>query len=623
LSANFNPYREWLGITHDAPNAYELLGVPVQSEDIQAIASAADRAMTRVRAIKPGTEIKYWADLLDELKEAKATLTDTAKRNAYNKSLQGGGRAKVSTSEPVDSNMLPPGMGAPAGSTAKPESQSTPSNTSKPANGSGLGPSGVGIPQPISRPTAPSQSIPMSAPVQAPLAAANPTNPIAQPGAVDPMAPMGTSPASQPVVLQPAASTPVLSEHPATPLQSVQPGVNPLAQQNPLGNANPLGTAPVTPAVKTKEQSFGQARRRQSRNTMIIGLGVLTLLSCLGIGGYILYQRSQKLNDQAEVAQGDTPGDNNPNGNGETPATNPLGMPGVPNPVTPNPVVPNPTTPEPVDPEPVAPEPVTPEPVDPEPVTPEPVAPEPVAPEPTTPDPTPSNPGQGTQGSGTPDSMMPEVDMKDPFGVGLVPPSDPTTPETPPEKPTITAAEAQELGTLLSDARKALTARDFPRANALLGKAKDSAKLPDHKEKVARVKQLTDLHFQFWSAVMDGLPKIRGGEAVTLGTTQFAIVEANRNLLVIRHNGQNKRYPTQNIPAGIARWIVEHTADMSEPSMRAAVGSIYAVGDPKDPKTAENYAKARQYWQEAADGGMNTDELSAVLTDSYDLTPND
>lgn len=85
-----DPYQLWLGLPpHPTrPNYYRLLGLRMLESDRAAIGAAADRAMARVRSFKPGAYARQWADLLDELKLAKATLLDSDKKAQYDASLE-------------------------------------------------------------------------------------------------------------------------------------------------------------------------------------------------------------------------------------------------------------------------------------------------------------------------------------------------------------------------------------------------------------------------------------------------------------------------------------------------------------------------------------------------------
>jgi hypothetical protein len=91
VAAEFNPYREWLGLeARGRPNFYGLIGVANFEGDGGRIASAAERATTRVRSFRPGANARLWAGLLDEIRAAKECLCDPARKAEYDAGLRVG-----------------------------------------------------------------------------------------------------------------------------------------------------------------------------------------------------------------------------------------------------------------------------------------------------------------------------------------------------------------------------------------------------------------------------------------------------------------------------------------------------------------------------------------------------
>ncbi len=85
----FDPYSQWLGIVEPQRpvNYYVLLGVSPAENDTQKIAQAADLLAARVRRIRPGAHLAQWSALLDEIAAAKACLTDPVARRSYDAAL--------------------------------------------------------------------------------------------------------------------------------------------------------------------------------------------------------------------------------------------------------------------------------------------------------------------------------------------------------------------------------------------------------------------------------------------------------------------------------------------------------------------------------------------------------
>jgi len=89
VSDSNHPYHVWLGLapTLDRPSYYDLLGLPPRESDTARIKAAADRALSRVRAQRPGRRASEWAQLLDELQAAKRCLADPQRKAAYDATL--------------------------------------------------------------------------------------------------------------------------------------------------------------------------------------------------------------------------------------------------------------------------------------------------------------------------------------------------------------------------------------------------------------------------------------------------------------------------------------------------------------------------------------------------------
>ena len=90
--SSLNPYEEWLEISYQGtvPSYYEMIGVASGETDTSVIEAMADMTMARVRTHRPGSHATVWAELLDQLADARACLTDPAKRAAYDQLLVDG-----------------------------------------------------------------------------------------------------------------------------------------------------------------------------------------------------------------------------------------------------------------------------------------------------------------------------------------------------------------------------------------------------------------------------------------------------------------------------------------------------------------------------------------------------
>jgi hypothetical protein len=85
----FDPYHKWLGIPRDQrpPTYYQLLGVMPEENDREVIEEAALRQTAYLRQYQSGPHARDCARLLTEISQARLTLLNPAKRQAYDARL--------------------------------------------------------------------------------------------------------------------------------------------------------------------------------------------------------------------------------------------------------------------------------------------------------------------------------------------------------------------------------------------------------------------------------------------------------------------------------------------------------------------------------------------------------
>jgi hypothetical protein len=341
------------------------------------------------------------------------------------------------------------------------------------------------------------------------------------------------------------------------------------------GSSQPSSSAPSAAAIAMRRQQETQ------RNVLLLGAGSVVII--LGaLAAYVVM--SGKENGLTEVAQ------NNP--------TQPLegskpiegsGTPGVkPAPPTPTPApMPSPgPMPEPMPPMPApmpAPEP----------------APMP-APMPT-PEPAP----------------MPEPPKPEPAKPEL-PKPEPPKPE-PPKPPVARPTKEQlvELGEALTTAKTALGEQQFDRADTNIERAMLLAKLPEHQEMVARLKEVANYCKQFREAIGIAVQNFQVGDEIRVGSsTVLAVVETGEDKIIVRVTAMNRTYRFEDLPVGLAQAIVEYRLPKADPVNKVIHGAFLAVDKRKDPDTL---ARAKSLWEEALASGVDANHLLPFLSDDYDL----
>ena len=224
---------------------------------------------------------------------------------------------------------------------------------------------------------------------------------------------------------------------------------------------------------------------------------------------------------------------------------------------------------------------------------------------------------------------MPPAPMPEPAVPTPLPTPEPTPPPTPtptpppapapvpePAPPLITKQEAIALGKALTTAKIALGEQNFEEADKQLALAEPLAKLPEHPAKYQRLKEVANYVKQFRGAVAEAVAGLEAGATFKVGTsTMVVVVETFPDKIIIRSLGQNKTYPFQDLPVGLAVAIADMKLDTAAPANRVIKGAYLAVDKRGDSVALE---KAKAFWEEAQLGGVDTTHLLPFLSDKYD-----
>jgi hypothetical protein len=176
-------------------------------------------------------------------------------------------------------------------------------------------------------------------------------------------------------------------------------------------------------------------------------------------------------------------------------------------------------------------------------------------------------------------------------------------PEEPPADPQQRARFLAELAA----ARKALGERNKQVASERIAAAEKLATSGEQKELLAGIQALPKYVDGFWDAVSEGLEGLEEVGELQVGNTLVSIVEVGSDRLTIRANGQNHRYPLDELPAGLAVAIAKRWFD-DRPVNKVYLGAFYFV----DPRTG--IAEAKRLWEEAASAGVDVKRLLALLS---------
>jgi hypothetical protein len=176
-----------------------------------------------------------------------------------------------------------------------------------------------------------------------------------------------------------------------------------------------------------------------------------------------------------------------------------------------------------------------------------------------------------------------------------------------PEDPPVDPAQESRLKEVLMAARKALGERNTQAAKDHIDSAIKLAASEKQQELVAGLQELPKYVDGFWEAVREGLKGLEDAGELKVGNTFVSIVEVGEGRLTIRANGQNRRYPLDELPAGLAVAIANRWFD-DRPENKVCLGAFYFV----DPRT--DIAEAKRLWEEAAGAGVDVKRLLALLS---------
>jgi hypothetical protein len=200
------------------------------------------------------------------------------------------------------------------------------------------------------------------------------------------------------------------------------------------------------------------------------------------------------------------------------------------------------------------------------------------------------------------------------------PKPEPPKPEPKPEVPQgemPTKEEVVELAKVLKDAKAAIGEFNFAEADAELVKAEKLAKLPEHRSKLSRLKEVGGYVKQFHDRLVQSATGMEGGESFKVGSsTMVAMIEANQKQVVLRVAGQNRTYQYGDLPVGLAAALADMKLQGSDPVSRVVKGAYVAVHRSSTP---DQLQMAKSWWEEATLGGADVSHLMPFLTDSYDL----
>jgi hypothetical protein len=160
--------------------------------------------------------------------------------------------------------------------------------------------------------------------------------------------------------------------------------------------------------------------------------------------------------------------------------------------------------------------------------------------------------------------------------------------------------------------RVALAKRNLPAAREQLKIATAAAHTSPDLDQVDRLDTMLEHLSQFWDGIQTALEKLQAAEEIVIlkERDRIVVVDSGRDFLTVKVAGRVHHFRLATLPTSIVTALAEQSFG-KDPGSQAVIGTFLAV----DPRG--NRLRARQYWQDAARAGLDTEKLLPEL----DLLP--
>ena len=171
------------------------------------------------------------------------------------------------------------------------------------------------------------------------------------------------------------------------------------------------------------------------------------------------------------------------------------------------------------------------------------------------------------------------------------------------------ALRGAEFADVAAELRIAMAQRNFPLAAKKLAEVKAAATSEADKIAADRLDLLHGYLFEFWKAVHAGGNTLQGTDELEIGGKRVAVVEYDEDAgkLILRVEGQNKRYTLKEMPVRVAITLAEQVLKKGAPPNEAYIGTFLAMDGRGDRKLA------REAWDRAAKAGIDVKSLLPEL----------
>ncbi len=179
--------------------------------------------------------------------------------------------------------------------------------------------------------------------------------------------------------------------------------------------------------------------------------------------------------------------------------------------------------------------------------------------------------------------------------------------------------QIQALSNALAGARKALEAHRHDDALAQLAGIQNLPMREDDFQRYQRLQLLVQYSRNFREELAQAIAELQGGDEIPVGTSAVVgVVEADRDWITVRVAGANRTYRLDALPAGLAIAIADLRLADSDP-VSLVVKAAYLAS--RDDVRDDQRQKARDWFREARQQGVDIGDLEKVLDDTYGRSP--
>lgn len=159
----------------------------------------------------------------------------------------------------------------------------------------------------------------------------------------------------------------------------------------------------------------------------------------------------------------------------------------------------------------------------------------------------------------------------------------------------------------VTDARVSLGEFDIEGARGFLDRAAGAVQGSEEAAQVERLRTLANYLEEFWKTMGKIVSGLEATEEIVIGEERVIVVETSPNRLIIKAQGRLRQYsPLDKMPHVLVTALAEGRFG-KDASSKAVYGAYLAVAPDGDRQ------RARQLWEEAAQGGADVKDLFAEL----------